>query len=195
MIARSCQRYGPGIDLISSAFSALAKYGLPIPNVESEIWTLLLKQVDSDPIRVYAIGAVYGMESVCVVASEHTLKASLSSLSESQALEIGPRYLRRLFFLHLGRTEALKRILGPPVQNHSPTAFCSEEGLDALQRAWRAMAAEILSKDLPQNTSEADMLSTFGPIFSSIGCRRCKENLQQRIGVAIRAWGSVKRSI
>lgn len=181
--------------MISGALSASTKYGLPIPDVDSEIWTLLLKQVDLDPIRVYATGAVYGIESVCVVASEHTLKASLSSLSESQAIEIGPHYLRRLFFLHLGRTEALKRILGAPVQNHSPIALCSEEGLDALQKGWRAMTAEILSKELPQNTSEVDMLSTFGPIFSTVGCRKCKDNLQQRIGAAIREWGSVKRSI
>lgn len=135
------------------------------------------------------------MENVCIGASEPTLKISLSSLSESQAVEIGPLYLRRLFFLHLGRVEALKRILGASIEDHSPTAACSEEGRDTLQRNWSAARAEILSKDLPQNTSKADILSSFGLIFSSTVCMQCKEQLQRRVEAVVRDWDRIKRSI
>ncbi|KAG8924858.1 hypothetical protein FRC00_004627, partial [Tulasnella sp. 408] len=188
----SAQKYGPRIDVISGALTALVKYGLPVPEVDSELWALLLRQASEDPVRVYALGASYGAENVCIGASEHTLKISLSSLSESQAIDIGPLYLRRLFFLHLGRVEALKRILGASIGDHPPTASCSEEGRDTLQRNWRAARAEILSTDLPQNTSRADMLSTFGPIFSSTVCMQCKEQLQRRVEAVIGDWGKIK---
>ncbi|KAG9050876.1 hypothetical protein FS837_001530 [Tulasnella sp. UAMH 9824] len=191
----SAQKYGPRVDAISGALSALVKYGLPVPEAGSEVWALLLRQAHEDPVRVYALGASYVMENVCIGASEHTLKVSLSSLSESQAVEIGPLYLRRLFFLHLGRVEALRRILRAAVEDHSPATSCSGEDRETLHRHWRAARAEILSKDLPQNTSEADMLSTLGPIFSSIVCIQCKEQLQRRVDAVIRDWGRIKRSI
>ncbi|KIO24872.1 hypothetical protein M407DRAFT_25732 [Tulasnella calospora MUT 4182] len=190
-----CGRYGPSIEVISGALEALPRYGLPTPGLTNEIWTVLLRQAEMDPLRVYSLGAAHAIDSVCVQASEHTLKTPLSNVSEVDAMTMGPIYLRRLFFLHFGRVEALKRILGPPPDTHPDTAACSEVTQRAVKKAWKAALAELLLADKPQATSVASIVSAFGPIANSTQCLACKEKIQERIASVVHEWGNVKRSI
>ncbi|KAG8935268.1 hypothetical protein FRC00_011215 [Tulasnella sp. 408] len=190
-----CGRYGPSIEVISNALQALPRYGLPSPGPTNEIWTVLLRQAEMDPLRVYSLGASHAVESVCMQSSEHTLQTSLSNLSEADAMTMGPIYLRRLFFLHLGRLEALKRILGPPPDTHADTIACTEVTQRAVKKAWKAGLAELLLAETPQATRVSSIVSAFGPIVNSTQCLACKEKIQERIADAVQAWGNVKKII
>ncbi|KAG8930676.1 hypothetical protein FRC01_002417 [Tulasnella sp. 417] len=190
-----CGRYGPSIEVISNALEALPRYGLSTPGPTNEIWTVLLKQTEMDPLRVYSLGAAHAVDLVCMQSSEHTLNTSLSRLSEADAMAMGAIYLRRLFFLHFGRVEALKRILGPPPDTHANTAACSEATQNAVKKAWKAALAELLLAETPQATPVAAIVSAFGPIANSTQCLTCKERIQERIASVVLAWGNVKRVI
>ncbi|KAG9047788.1 hypothetical protein FS837_001496 [Tulasnella sp. UAMH 9824] len=190
-----CGRYGPSIEVISNALQALPRYGLPAPGPTNEIWTVLLRQAEMDPLRVYSLGASHAVESVCIQSSEHTLQTSLSNLSEADAMTMGPIYLRRLFFLHFGRVGALKRILGPPPNTHADTIVCTEVTQRAVKKAWKAGLAELLLAEMPQATQVPSIFSAFGPIANSTQCWTCKEKIQERIADAVQAWGNVKKII
>ncbi|KAG9047784.1 hypothetical protein FS837_001492 [Tulasnella sp. UAMH 9824] len=190
-----CSRYGPGIEVISGALEALPRYGLPTPGPTNEIWTVLLRQAEADPLRVYSLGAAYAVDSVCTQSSEHTLNTPLSSLSEADAMTMGAIYLRRLFFLHFGRVEALKRILGPPPDTHPDSTACFEVTQRAVKKAWKAALAELLLAEMPQATPVSSIVSAFGPIANSTHCLVCKEKVQERIASVVQKWGNVKRII
>jgi len=59
---------------------------------------------------------------------------------------IGPIYLKRLFFLHFGRSDALRRVLLPPPNLHTPTTSCDFSDQKKLTRAW-ALASAYLAWD------------------------------------------------
>ena len=54
---------------------------------------------------------------------------------------MGPVYLKRLFFLHFGRIDALKRVLLPPPHPHPPTQHCDFTEQKHLTRAWALASA------------------------------------------------------
>lgn len=190
-----CGRYGPTIEVISSTLDALPKYGLPIPDPSNEIWTVLLRQVEVDPLRVYSVGAAHAIDTVCTQSSEHTLSTHLSNVTEANAMAMGAIYLRRLFFLHLGRMEALKRIAGSPPEIHPPTPACSEATQRAIQKAWKAALADLLLVEMPQAIPVSSIISAFGPVANSTQCLACKEKVQDRIASVVEEWGNVKRII
>ncbi|KAG8971422.1 hypothetical protein FRC05_011101 [Tulasnella sp. 425] len=190
-----CGRYGPSIDVIASTLGALPRYGLPIPDPGDEIWTVLLKQVEVDPLRVYSLGAAHAVDMVCVQSSEHTLRTPLSYLTEADAMNMGGIYLRRLFFLHFGRLEAFKRIVASPPETHAETPACSEVTQRAVQKAWSAALADLLLAEIPHATPVSSIVSAFGPISNSTRCSDCKEKIQERIAAVVQGWGNVKRII
>ncbi|KAG9011772.1 hypothetical protein FRB90_007102 [Tulasnella sp. 427] len=190
-----CGRYGPSIDVIARALEALPRYGIPAPEPSNELWTILLQQAKVDPLRVYALGAAHAVDMVCIESSEHTLNTPLSNLSEADAMMMGALYLRRLFFLHFGRTEAFKRIVGPPPETHVGTPSCSEMTQRSVKKSWRVVLADLLETEMPQATSVLAIVSAFGPIANSTQCMACKERIQDRIAVAVRDWEKVKKVI
>ncbi|KAG8923949.1 hypothetical protein FRC00_005661 [Tulasnella sp. 408] len=191
----ACGRYGPSIEVISNALEAMPRYGLPTPDPTNEIWTVLLRQAEVDPLRVYSLGAAHAVDTVCIQSSEHTLNTPLSNLSEADAMTMGAIYLRRLFFLHFGRVEALKRIVGPPPDTHADTTVCSEMVQRNVKKAWKAAVAELLLAETPQATAVSALVSAFGPIANSTQCLACKEKIQERIASVVQAWGNVKKII
>ncbi|KAG8895539.1 hypothetical protein FRC00_007318 [Tulasnella sp. 408] len=191
----ACGRYGPSIEVISNALEAMPRYGLSTPDPTNEIWTVLLRQAEADPLRVYSLGAAHAVDTVCIQSSEHTLNTPLSSLSEADAMTMGAIYLRRLFFLHFGRVEALKRIVGPPPDTHADTTVCSEMVQRSVKKAWKAALAELLLAETPQATAVPALVSAFGPIANSTQCLACKEKIQERIASVVQAWGNVKKII
>lgn len=135
------------------------------------------------------------MDSVCTLASQYTLTTPLSHVTETVAVTTGPSYLRRLVFLHLGRTEALKRILRRQPVPHDATPSCGEAGRKWLSTAWLAASAEIALQENPQAVSAGTLISTFGPIGSGTTCPHCKEILRERIATMLQEWVVVKRTI
>lgn len=156
---------------------------------------MLLRQVEVDPLRVYSVGAAHAIDMVCIQSSEHTLSTPSSSITEANAMTMGALYLRRLFFLHLGRMEAFKRIAGPPPEMHAPTPACSEVTQRAIQKAWKAALADLLLAEMPQATPVSSVISAFGPVANSTQCSACKEKIQERIASVVQGWGNVKTII
>lgn len=161
----------------------------------SDVWTLLLRHARSHPFRAYAIAASHNMESVCLLVSQYTLSISLSTLSEADALAAGPLYVRRLAFLHLGRREALKRVVKDPPNGHPPTAACPQRNQDVVPRAWNLGVADVLTRDMPQNMPVDVLIEAFGPVVHVTRCETCRDNTRVRISILLNEWLAVRRTI
>jgi hypothetical protein len=106
-------QYSFSLDTLSDAVNCLSLYGVhPKLHVvrNTPVYALLLSLAPLFPIRVYTLAAKYNIDDLAVTTSSHLLSLELWTLTDEIVEEMGPIYLRRLFFLHLGRVEALKRL-------------------------------------------------------------------------------------
>jgi hypothetical protein len=145
----SCAQFSPSIDCITEAVDSLKAYGHPMqtyiaPNMP--LYNLILSRSPLYPIELYALAAENDLSELAVAISSHLLAFNLSNLTDGLASKIGPIYLKRLFFLHLGRNDALKRLLLSPPALHGPTADCDFTQQKKLTRAW-ALATAYLAWD------------------------------------------------
>ena len=150
----SCAHYHPALDTLMSAVDAMDVYGLPpkrhiVPS--SPLYAYILSQAPMQPIVVYALAAAHDLYELAVPVSSHLLSFALHTLTDDLAVRIGPVYMKRLFFLHLGRLEALKRLLLPPPHPHPPTQGCDFTEQKKLTRAW-ALASAYLAWDARPGT-------------------------------------------
>ena len=145
----SCIHYSPSFAAIITAVNCLPVYGMA-PNkhiaLSTPLFALLLSHASLYPLEVYALAASHDLYDLAVSTSSHLLSFPLASLTDEMVQLIGPIYLKRLFFLHLGRSDALKRVLLPPPHSHPPTAFCDLTEQKRLTRAW-ALASAYLAWD------------------------------------------------
>ncbi|CDO71378.1 hypothetical protein BN946_scf184908.g136 [Trametes cinnabarina] len=150
----SCAHYRPNLDTLITAVDAMAAYGIsPKQHIapSTSLYSLILSQAPIQPIMVYALAATHDLYDLAVPVSSHLLSFPLYTLTDDLAARIGPVYLKRLFFLHLGRLDALKRLLLPPPQPHSPTEDCDFVEQKKLTRAW-ALASAYLAWDARPGT-------------------------------------------
>lgn len=144
-----CSHLCPSIDVISQAVTALRRYGVSMKSFAAPdtcLYNLILSRAPLHPIELYAISAEHGLDDLAVAISPHLMSFNLSTLTDEIVTQIGPTYLKRLFFLHLGRNEALKRLLFTPPTLHGPTPQCDFTEQKKLTRAW-ALAAAYLAWD------------------------------------------------
>ncbi|KAG9049838.1 hypothetical protein FS837_008888 [Tulasnella sp. UAMH 9824] len=209
----SFARYSPDFETISAVLPFMRKYGFdvldvlglggPVPSssvgiASAEVVQTLLRFAQERPLEVYTLAAQYGLRELAVAASPYTLDVSLSNLTDQQSVAMGPLYLKWLFFLHFGRSEALKRILVKPFEPHPAGmrgSTCTEDDRSAMQRAWGLVTAYILSLPNTQNVSVGSLSSTYGSLMGSVKCQRCKEQLGRTIEEVVRAWGGVQATI
>ena len=145
----SCRHYSPSFAAIITAVNRLPVYGIsPKKRVapSTQLFSLLLTHAPLYPLELYALAASHDLYDLAVSASSHLLSFPLASLTDEMAQYIGPIYLKRLFFLHFGRSDALKRVLLPPPHPHPPTPFCDFAEQKKLTRAW-ALASAYLAWD------------------------------------------------
>jgi hypothetical protein len=145
----ACSHYSPSFESLSEALSVLTTYGLSVKRYASSstpLHSLLLSHAPLYPLELYALAASYDLYELAVSTSSHLLSFSLASLTDEMADRIGARYLKRLFFLHFGRADALKRLLLPPPHPHAPTTDCDFTEQKRLTRAW-ALASAYLAWD------------------------------------------------
>ncbi|CCO26436.1 hypothetical protein BN14_00460 [Rhizoctonia solani AG-1 IB] len=119
------QRYQPPISVMQQVLPALSALGYNLHafvTPHSELFLLLVQAAASNPLPMYALAAQHSLEQLAVAISPFTLSGPLSDITDEMAQQMGPIYLKRLFFLHLGRTDALKRLLLPPPVPHPPTS-------------------------------------------------------------------------
>jgi hypothetical protein len=145
----SCAQYAPPFDVISDAVRACATYGLDPERTfapGAPLCDALMAHAPIRPIDTYILAARNKLHDLAVLASAHLVSFPLSSLTDEMAEAMGPIYLKKLFFLHLGRADALKRLLIAPPAAHPPTAKCGYDERGKLTRAW-ALAAAYLAWD------------------------------------------------
>lgn len=160
----SCAHYSPPFSVLVTAVNHLQTYGIspkPIIIPSTPIYTLLLSHSPVFPLELYTLAASYDLYDLAVATSSHLLSFPLATLTDEMAEQIGPIYLKRLFFLHFGRSDALKRVLLPPPNPHAPTPWCGFDEQKKLSRAW-ALASAYLAWDARPGTSHI-MLSRGEP--------------------------------
>lgn len=163
----SCSHYSPSLETLITAVDRLAFYGVnPKSHIvaNTPLYTSLLSQAPLFPLDVYTLAAKYDLHDLAVSTSPHLLSLQLYTITDEMAEAIGPKYLRKLFFLHIGRSDALKRVsqtssnmyarpfdifvqlLLQPPHPHAPTPLCDFTDQKTLTRAW-ALASAYLAWD------------------------------------------------
>ncbi|EGO01963.1 hypothetical protein SERLA73DRAFT_120615 [Serpula lacrymans var. lacrymans S7.3] len=190
----SCSHYSPSFEALISAVTALKTYGISLQSriaPSTPLYVLLLSHAPLCPLELYALAATNDLYDLAVATSSHLLSFSLASLTDDMAENIGPKYLKRLFFLHFGRADALKRLLLPPPHPHAPTPICDFNDQKKLTRAW-ALASAYLAWDARPDLSTSTMESALSPLGEHLTCDLCRNALQERVKNLVIQWSVVK---
>jgi len=193
----SCAHHSPSFESLVAAVDSLRCYGISLQSriaPSTPLFKHLLSHASLFPLELYALAAFYDLHDVAVSASPHLLSFSLATLSDEMANRMGPIYLKRLFFLHLGRTDALKRVLLSPPHPHVPTSRCDFPEQRKLMRAW-ALASAYLAWDARPDLSTSVMESALSPLGERLSCDLCRSALEERIKNLLVEWSLVKRTI
>ncbi|GLB33748.1 hypothetical protein LshimejAT787_0106320 [Lyophyllum shimeji] len=193
----SCAHYTPSFSHLCTAVRRLSFYGIhPESRIlpAAPLYTVLLSQAPLYPLELYTLAAAFNLYDLAVSTSSHLLSFPLSSLTDEMAEAMGPVYLKRLFFLHFGRSDALKRVLLSPPHPHPPTQWCDFADQKKLTRAW-ALASAYLAWDARPDLSTSTMESALRPLEEHLGCDDCKQALRDRIKTLVIQWSIVKRTI
>jgi len=193
----SCVRYSPSFDTLVQALSALRTYGVTPKNVitsSNSLYHVLLTYASSRPLDLFALAAEHDLNDLAVATSAHLLSISLSTISDEMAARIGPIYLKRLFFMHLGRAEVLRNILLPPPYPHTPTPECSYAQQNNLTRAW-TLASAYLAWDARADLSNDAIEAALTPLGDHLTCGLCRTGLTERIKMLIIRWSTIRRTI
>lgn len=193
----SCSHYSPTIDTLIAAVQSLHMYGVPVKRhiaPSTPLYAVILSQAPVAPIEVYALAGSYDLYDLAVPISSHLLSYPLPSLSDELAMEMGPVYLKRLFFLHLGRMDALRRLLLSPPHPHAPTTTCDFIEQKKLTRAW-ALASAYLAWDARPDLSTSSIESALCSLGEHLSCEVCEKALNDRVKQLIVQWSVVKRTI
>lgn len=206
-----CSHYSPSFESLAAALNAMTTHGVSLRThvaPSTSLHALLLSLAPIYPLELYALAASYDLYDLAVPTSACLLSFSLASLTDEMAERIGPKYLKRLFFLHFGRADALKRLLLPPPHPHPPTPTCDYLEQKKLTRAW-ALASAYLAWDarpgkdckMKQHTgltwnvvdlSTSTMESALAPLGDQLSCESCKRAFQERLKTLIMQWSVVK---
>ncbi|KAJ7638762.1 hypothetical protein FB45DRAFT_903741 [Roridomyces roridus] len=193
----SCAHYSPPFNVLVKAVDSMPIYGIdPKTTIlpATPLFTLLLSQAPLFPLDLYTLAAHYDIFELAVPTSSHLLAFPLSRLTDDAVERMGAIYLKRLFFLHFGRAEALKRVLGAPPHPHPPTPFCDFVQQKTLARAW-ALATAYLAWDIRPDMSTTTLESALRPLSTHLTCDSCKDALDERIKNLVVQWSIVKRTI
>jgi len=155
---------------------------------------LILSRAPIAPMDMYVLAANHNMEELAVSISSHLLSFDLSGLTDNLAERMGAVYLRRLIFLHLGRADALKRLLLPLPDFHGPTPTCGLEERGKLMRAW-SLATASLAWDARPDLLPGTIQSVLGSLWDILSCQTCRIGIQTTVKTIVSAWANVKATI
>jgi hypothetical protein len=136
-------QFVPSFDELEAAVDALARYGAVRLAAGALLHDALLAHAPLRPLAVYALAGAYDLGALAIASSAHLHTLVLAAVSDADANRMGPVYLRRLFFLHLGRCDALKRLLSTGPAGHPSTPACNVAAQAAVTRAWALAAAYV----------------------------------------------------
>ncbi len=142
----SCTQHPIPFQTIISTVQSFPSYGLApsrfispsLPLYNSILWHAPLYPLDG-----YSLAASFDLYDLASAVSSHLLSFELLGLTDEHATQIGPIYLKRLFFLHIQRQTALKNLLLPPPQPHPESDSCKFADQRSMSRAWTLVAASL----------------------------------------------------
>lgn len=143
----SCAHFSPSFETVVTAVHSLPTYGITVKDriaPSTQLFRLLLLYAPPFPLELYTLASSYDLYDLAVPTSSYLLSLHLASLTDDVAEQIGPIYLKRLFLLHIGRSEALKHILLPPPFPHPSTLLCDIVDQSRLTRAWTLASAYLM---------------------------------------------------
>ena len=152
--ALSSVPFSPPFETLETAVHRLVHYYGVKPPVRlgpnMPLHSHLLSHAPLHPLEVYALASSFELEALAVASSSHLLSLRLLDMSDAIADRIGPVYLKRLYNLHLSRTNTLKEILlQAPLQLHGETKSCNFSDQQSLGRAWTLATAFLLVDATP----------------------------------------------
>jgi hypothetical protein len=168
--------YVPNLSLLLRAFSMLTLYGIDpsvalVPN--GPFYNAVVGLGARFPLQTYSLAAKFSLEVLAVEVSKHLLTTPLHAITDDTAQAMGATYLRRLVFLHLGRTERLKELMTQLPSVHEPSTDCSENEQKRLQQEWRALALALSWSADPAMTS-SQLYQAFFPLTQKKNlCPKC----------------------
>lgn len=210
----SCTRFSSTVEDVLDCVTTIIKYGLPLAACASQsgaLYNLVLSKAPTAGIQMYALAAQHRLDRLAVAVSPFLLSFDLAMLTDDLAGRMGAVYLRRLVFLHLGRSAALKRLLSPPLNYHTPDGICGAREHDTLMNAW-SLAVASLARDvrpgtstllhisrklggvliLPTDLAPTTIKALLGPLVDVASCSRCKEGIQQTVKSVVAGWVGIK---
>ncbi|KAK0199988.1 hypothetical protein DFS33DRAFT_210663 [Desarmillaria ectypa] len=193
----SCMPYRPSFEVLQTAVERMKHYGMAVNahiQPSTPMFDALSSHAPDNALQLYALAAHFDLYDLTVFTSAYLLSVGLSSMTDDMVRRIGAPYLRRLFALHLGRKEALKRVLITPPRRHHPTLMCSTYLQEQFAVDWVLIAAQIISDATPDISSHY-MVALLRPLKDQTPCQTCKVNLYERLEQLTEQWGSVKRTI
>ncbi|KAG9028073.1 hypothetical protein FRB95_006875 [Tulasnella sp. JGI-2019a] len=193
---KPCRQYGPTVKDIGQALQCLPRYGIDVASTAgSDVWEILMCYAPTDPFQVFAIGASHNMAVFCVTCSEYTIPFPSSSITEAQAILMGPIYLRRLLLLSTSRRQAIIRICSTPPPQHQLSAKCTRDSQLSIRKAWDSATGIIMTDHLPQNMSTEALTSVYRVLIQRTSCDLCQDLIRRRVNEMSSAWLAVKRTI
>jgi hypothetical protein len=207
-----CTHYSPSYEHVSAAVDIISKYGFDIQahcTPTTPLFNLLLGYAPVIPMDVYCLAGSHDLLELAIITSSYLLSFPLPTIDDDMADKMGSRYLRRLFFLHLGRADALKRLLLQPPVAHLPSPVCDASDQKRLTRAWALASAYIAWDARPSKPPEAcrsspytdrsfadmtgpEIQTSLTPLADGLDCAQCKLSLRERISTLIAQWSAVK---
>lgn len=188
--------------LSAAARTMLQRYKFRAPVAEDRLFAALLQHArlqDADrTLKVYALAGHLELEPLAVAASEGLLFLNLTTLTDDQAIEMGPHYLRRIFVLYSLREAALKRILGNAdlLLLHADTPACTaDDKTEAVLNPWSLTASSIVLLAFGADLSTHAIEDAFAPIVQDCQCPECKETVAAHIKSVCAQWAAVQRTI
>lgn len=195
----SCAVQEPSLDDLSKALSCMSKYNLS-PSTLIQPGTplyvyLMASYAPYQPLKLYILAAHHTIEPLAVAASSHLLGYDLSQITDEEATSMRSIYLKRLFFMHKGRTERLKSVLVKPPSLHD----LDQEGCDAAARTgvlrkW-ALLVTSLAWDAKPDISPHSIQEHLRPMGDMLPCRQCQDSWKHRSVSAATEWATVKFTI
>ncbi|VDB82789.1 unnamed protein product [Peniophora sp. CBMAI 1063] len=189
--------YAPTAVDLAIAVQSLESYGLSKSELVADktpLFQAILMRAPVEPLACYTLAAREELDELAVLISPYTLCLSLPDISDEDAAQMGSLHLRRLFFLHLGRVQALKRILFPPPDLHPPTVECEAKDQRPVSRAWTMAVAEM-TWELNPNVSGSTLEACFQAKEDELQCPECKKCLSFRIKRLLIDWSLIKSTI
>ncbi|KIM25903.1 hypothetical protein M408DRAFT_314531 [Serendipita vermifera MAFF 305830] len=190
--------YKPTLDQVAEMLNKLPQYGLPLSAVITHgkpMYNLILGMSLTKPLDIYALVAQHRLEPLAVEVSHHLLATPLHNLTDEHCLSMGPIYLRRLTFLHLGRTERLKKLLRDPPSGHRPTMQCDTvDQKHKLMALWKEATGE-LCWEASASTPVSLFHAVLSPLVDKLNCEECKTSTREKIRKLIVDWTMVKTTI